>query len=163
VSLTPAWRARVVLAGTFAASVLFAVMPGPVWAEPFRPDWAGLVLIYWCIATPHRVGVGTGWLLGLLLDVLYGSLLGLHALGMALMAFITVKSHLRLRMFPRWQQSAAVLILLLIDQLIVLWIRGATGRAPESFSFWTPVVVGALIWPWLFVILRDLRRRGNID
>jgi rod shape-determining protein MreD len=162
-TLTPAGRARLVLYGTFAASVLFAIMPGPAWAEPFRPDWVGLVLVYWCIATPNRVGVGTGWVLGLVLDVLYGSLLGLHALGKALMAFAAVKAHLRLRMFPRWQQAAAVLVLLLLNQLLVLWIRGATGRPPENFSFWTPVIVGALIWPWLFVILRDLRRRGNID
>jgi len=43
-----------------------------------------------------------------------------------------------------------------------LWIRGAIGQAPETFIYWTPSVVGALLWPWLFVILRDLRRRGGL-
>ena len=53
--------------------------------------------------------------------------------------------------------------LLVANQLLVLWIRGAIGQAPETISYWTPSIVGALLWPWLFVILRDLRRRGDIS
>ena len=55
-------RRRATLIGTFAAAVILAIMPFPNWAEPFRPDWVGLVLIYWCLAIPDRVSVGTGWL-----------------------------------------------------------------------------------------------------
>ena len=153
---------RLTLFGTFAAAVILAIMPFPAWAEPFRPDWVGLVLIYWCLAMPERFSVGTGWLLGFLQDVLYGSLLGSNALAKTLVAFLTVRLHLQVRMFPRWQQAAAVLALLAANQLLVLWIRGAIGQAPETISYWTPSIVGALLWPWLFVILRDLRRRGGI-
>lgn len=156
-------RRRVTLIGSFAVAVLLAIMPFPIWAEPFRPDWVGLVLIYWCIAVPDRVSVGTGWLLGFIQDVLYGSLLGLNALGKTLVAFLAVRLHLKLRMFPRWQQAVSVLGLLAVNQLLVLWIRGAIGQAPETISYWTPSVVGALLWPWLFIILRDLRRRGGIS
>jgi rod shape-determining protein MreD len=120
------------------------------------------VLIYWCLAMPERTSVGTGWLLGFLQDVLYGSLLGSNALGKTLLAFLTVRLHLQLRMFPRWQQAVSIFGLLITNQLLVLWIRGAIGQAPETFIYWTPSVVGALLWPWLFVILRDLRRRGSI-
>ena len=153
---------RLTLFGTFAAAVILAIMPFPAWAEPFRPDWVGLVLIYWCLAMPERVSVGTGWLLGFLQDVLYGSLLGSNALGKTLVAFLTVRLHLQLRMFPRWQQAVSIFGLLIANQLLALWIRGAIGQAPETFIYWTPSVVGALLWPWLFVILRDLRRRGGI-
>jgi rod shape-determining protein MreD len=162
-TLSPQARSRLALAATFMVAILFAIMPGPTWAEAFRPDWVGLVLIYWCMALPGRIGVGTGWMLGLVMDVLYGALLGSNALAKTIMAFLTVKLHLQLRMFPRWQQAVAVLILLLIDQLLVLWIRGAAGREPETISYWTPSIVGMLAWPWLFVILRDLRRRANIN
>lgn len=155
-------RRRVTVLGTFAAAVILTAMPFPIWAEPFRPDWVGLVLIYWCLAMPERISVGTGWLLGFLQDVLYGSLLGSNALGKTLVAYLTVRLHLQVRMFPRWQQAVSVFGLLIINQLLVLWIRGAIGQAPETFSYWTPSVVGALLWPWLFVILRDLRRRGGI-
>ena len=161
-SPNPSARASVSVYTSFLIAILLAVMPLPLWAEPFRPDWVGLVLIYWCMAAPERVGVGTGWAAGLILDLLYGSLLGLHALGKALIAFLTIKLHLKLRMFPRWQQAVAVMALLLLNQLLVLWIRGMLGKAPASISYWTPSVVGMVIWPWLFVILRDLRRRGGI-
>jgi rod shape-determining protein MreD len=160
--LSPAMKSRLALVATFAVAVILSVMPGPGWAEPFRPDWVGLVLIYWCMATPSRIGVGTGWLLGLLQDVLFGSLFGSHAIAKALIAFITLKLHLQLRMFPRWQQAVTVLVLLVLNQLLVLWIRGLAGNAPETFIYWTPSIVGMLVWPWLFVILRDVRRRGNV-
>lgn len=153
---------RVTLIGSFTAAVLLAAMPFPVWAEPFRPDWVALVLIYWCLAIPERVSVGTGWLLGFIQDVLYGSLLGSNALAKTLVAFLAVRLHLQLRMFPRWQQAVSVFGLLIANQLLVLWIRGAIGHAPELISYWTPSIVGALLWPWLFVILRDLRRRSGI-
>lgn len=156
-------KGRLVLAATFVIAVLLAIMPGPVWAEPFRPDWVGLVLIYWVLAAPQRVAVGTGWTLGLVLDVLQGAILGSNALAKALVAFLALKLHLKLRMFPRWQQAVAVLILLLISQLLVLWIRGFVGRAPDTWVYWTPSIVGMLVWPWLFVVLRDLRRRYHIS
>ena len=160
--LGPDGRRRLTFFGTFAAALILAIMPFPKWAEAFRPDWVGLVLIYWCLAVPERVSVGTGWLLGLLQDVLYGSLLGSNALAKTLVAYLAVRLHLQIRMFPRWQQAAAVFALLTVNQLLVLWIRGAIGQEPETFSYWTPSVVGGLLWPWLFVILRDLRRRGGI-
>jgi rod shape-determining protein MreD len=161
-NLRPENRSRVSLYVSFLISLILAIMPLPLWAEAFRPDWVGMVLIYWCMAVPERVSVGHGWMLGLILDVLYGSILGLHALAKSLLAFITIKLHLKLRMFPRWQQAVAVFVLLLLNQLLVLWIRGMVGKAPESMSYWTPSIVGMVIWPWLFVILRDVRRRFNI-
>ena len=155
-------RSRITIAVTFIVALILNVMPGPVWAEQFRPDWAALILIYWCLATPTRVGVGSGWMVGLALDVLYGSLLGQNALAKALVAYLAVKFHLQLRMFPRWQQAVSVLILLAINQLVVVWIRGAVGQAPDSFSYWLSSIIGMLIWPWLFVILRDVRRRVHV-
>ncbi|HLE93567.1 MAG TPA: rod shape-determining protein MreD [Sulfuricaulis sp.] len=160
---SPDKRRRVTLIGTFSVALILTIMPFPVWAEPFRPDWVGLVLIYWCLAIPDRVSVGTGWLLGFLQDVLYGSLLGSNAIGKTLVAFLAVRLHLQLRMFPRWQQAVSVFGLLITNQLLVLWIRGAIGQAPETISYWTPSIVGALLWPWLFIILRDMRRRSAIS
>lgn len=153
---------RLVIGATFAVAVILSIVPGPAWSTVFRPDWVGLVLIYWVLAIPHRVGVGVGWLLGLILDVLYGSLLGQHALALALLAFLTLKLHLQIRMFPRWQQAVTVFVLLSLSHGLVLWIKGATGQAQASWSFWIPALVSMVIWPWLFVILRDLRRRAHI-
>ncbi|MHB8455252.1 MAG: rod shape-determining protein MreD [Acidiferrobacterales bacterium] len=156
-------RSRLVIGITFLVALILSILPGPDWAEPFRPDWVGLVLIYWCMATPQRVGVGAGWIVGLILDVLYGSLLGQQALAMTLLAFLTIKLHLQMRMFPRWQQAVTVLVLIAINHLLVLWVRDMVVHAPVQWSYWTSSVVSMLIWPWLFVILRDVRRRARVS
>lgn len=152
---------RALIGGTFAAAIILSIMPVPAWAEPFRPDWVALVLIYWCMTAPDRVGVASGWLVGLIMDVLYGSLLGQQALAKTLLAFLVLKIHLQLRMFPRWQQGVTVFVLIGLNQLLVVWIKGAIGQAPNSWAYWVQTVVSALIWPWLFILLRDLRRRAN--
>ena len=154
---------RLTLVATCTVAVILAIMPFPAWAEPFRPDWVGLVLIYWCLAMPERFSVGTGWLLGFIQDVLYGSLLGSNALGKTLLAFLTVRLHLQLRMFPRWQQAVVVLLLVIVNNLLVLWIKHLAGQAPSTWSYLTPSIVSMLLWPWLFVILRDIRRHGNVS
>ncbi len=161
--ISRAARGRLTIAASFLVALLLAIVPGPEWAEPFRPEWVGLVLIYWCIATPQRVGVGMGWLVGLILDVLYGSLLGQHALAKAVIAYLAVRFHPQLRMFPPWQQAVSVMVLVAINHLLVLWARELAEQTPVTWSHWTPSVVSMLIWPWLFVILRDIRRRAKLS
>jgi len=156
-------RSRLVIGITFLVALILAILPGPDWAEPFRPDWVGLVLIYWCMATPQRVGVGVGWTVGLILDVLYGSLLGQQALAKTLLAFLTLKLHLQMRMFPRWQQAVTVLVLVAINHLLVLWVKDLIVHTSVQWSYWTSSIVSMLIWPWLFVILRDVRRRAHVS
>ena len=155
-------RALIIAASLLVALVL-SILPWPVWTEQFRPDWVALVLIYWCIALPTRVGVGTAWSVGLMLDVLYGSMLGENALAKSLVAFLAVRFHLQLRMFPRWQQAVVVLLLVASNNLLVLWIKHLAGQAPSTWSYLTPSIVSMLLWPWLFVILRDIRRHGNVS
>jgi rod shape-determining protein MreD len=162
-SLSHNARSRLIIATSFLVALVLSILPWPVWTEQFRPDWVALVLIYWCMALPARVGVGTAWSAGLMLDVLYGSMLGENALAKSLIAFLTVRFHLQLRMFPRWQQAVVVLLLVIVNNLLVLWIKHLAGQAPATWSYLTPGIVSMLLWPWLFVILRDIRRHGNVS
>lgn len=151
-------RARLVIGLTFVVAFILVSLPGPAWLDQFRPDWVALVLIYWCLATPERVGVGIGWLSGLMLDVLFGSLLGQQAFAKTLIAFLTVKLHLRIRAYPRWQQAAMILLLLFLNQLLIYWLRDLVGTAPVQTGFWSTAIVGMVMWPWVFVLLRKVRR-----
>ena len=148
---------------SFVLALILTVLPLPDWAQSLRPPWAPMVLLYWCIAVPDRVGVGTGWTVGILVDVLTGSLLGQHALGLSVGAYIAVRLHQRIRLFPLWQQALTVLLLLLVERLLALWISGAAGRPPPPLWYWGPPVVGMFLWPWLFIILRDARRRFRVS
>lgn len=155
-------RGGLVILFTFALAFFLTVLPMPEWAREFRPTWCALVLIYWCLALPTRVGVGIAWLIGILLDISTGTLLGQHALGLAIIAFITIKLYQRARVAPLWQQSLSIFLLLLLENLITLLVQGTIGRPAMPQLFWVPPLVGMLLWPGIFVILRDLRRRFRI-
>lgn len=148
---------------SFIVAFLLMAMPLPDWALHWRPIWVALVLIYWCMAVPERVGVGVGWVLGLLMDVMQGTLLGQHALGMALIAFLAVQTHQRVRVFPVWQQAMLVCLMLAVYLVLLHWIRGMMGLPSQGWNHWLPALTSMLLWPWLFVILRDLRRRAHVS
>jgi rod shape-determining protein MreD len=151
-----------VIVSVFLLALGLAVMPLPVWAQDFRPQWVSLALIYWCMALPQRVSIGSAWSMGVLEDVLTGTLLGQHALGLTLVAYLTLKLHLRVRIFPLWQQSLVVLALLLVERLLGLWVIGATGQPTPTLWYWAPTLVGTLLWPWVYIVLRDVRRRFKV-
>jgi rod shape-determining protein MreD len=85
---------------TFIVGLMLTVMPLPESAEPFRPDWLALVVIFWAMQLPRTWSVGSAWFIGIVLDVSYGTLLGQHALALCLVAFATVRFHLLMRVFP---------------------------------------------------------------
>jgi len=86
-----------IIAITFLISLVLSILPMPESLQLYRIQWTALVLIYWCMAVPERVGVGAGFLVGLLLDILTGTLLGQHALGLSVISFITIKTYRRVR------------------------------------------------------------------
>ena len=134
-------------------------MPLPDWAVEFRPEWVTLVLIYWTITSPSKVGVTVAWFAGLLLDVSYGTLMGQHALGMVFVIYVIHLQHQRLRVASLLQQALVVLVLLFVKQLLTLWVDGMLGRAPGSWLYFMPSITSALLWPWIYLILRDLQRK----
>ncbi len=89
--------------------------------------------------------------------------MGAHALAFALVAFLTLKLHQRIRVFPLWQQALSVLMLLLLIRLVLYWINGLIGQPAADWVFWTPAVVGTLFWPVVFVFLREIRRRYRVQ
>ncbi len=147
---------------TFVAALMLQMLPLPDWAQTLRPDWVALVLIYWCIALPERIGVGYGWLAGLMLDVAQGSLLGQNALALAVMAYLAIRLHQRIRLFPLWQQAVSALLLVSLHLMLVLWIKGATEQSSETWAYWLSSLTSMLVWPPMFLILRGLRRAYRV-
>lgn len=143
---------------SFMAAFLLVLLPLPGWSTMYRPDWVVLVLIYWCLAMPDRIGPVAGWIVGLLVDITQANLLGLNALGMSLVGYLANRFHNRLRMFPWLQQAVAVLIMLLLYRALVGWILGFIGTSNLDYSYWVPCLIGMLAWPWLYLILRELCR-----
>ncbi len=151
-----------VLWGSLLAALLLTILPMPVAIEDFRPPWMALVLIFWSLTLPERVGVFTAFGAGLVLDVTTGALLGHHALGLAVIVYMMGELHQRVRTFPLWQQTLVVWVLLLLERLLYLWVLSATGQLTPTLYYWVPTFIGALLWPWVYAVLRDLGRRAGV-
>lgn len=156
-------QGRSVIYVTLFIGLVLSVWPLPEPLRPFWPAWPALILIYWGMALPHRINVGSFWAIGLLLDVLKGALLGEHAVALAVLAFVTSQWHLQVRVFPVHQQVLVVAMLLALYEFLLFWIRGIVGIDQPLMHSVTPVVMGALLWPWLFFLLRGLRRRHLVS
>jgi len=147
---------------TFVLAMILTIMPLPEFIRAYRPEWVALVLIYWCIAIPTKVNIGVAWIAGLFIDVLTGTLLGQHALALAVIAFVAVKLHKQIRVYPLWQQALSVFTMIALGQLLIVWIKGIVGESPQTWIYWAPSITSAIIWPWVFVFLRGLRRSYRI-
>lgn len=147
---------------TLVIALLLTILPLPPMAEDLRPQWVAMTLIFWALALPERVGVFWAFGVGLVLDVATGTLLGHHALGLSVVAYVAVELHPRVRIFSLWQQALFVWILLILERLLALWVLGATGQPMPSLTYWGATFAGLLLWPWLQVVLRDLARRVGV-
>ena len=148
---------------SFFLAYLLAIVPFPDWAMNYRPEWVAMVLIYWVVALPYRVGIGSAWFAGLVLDILKGSVLGLNAVGLVIVAYVTLSLHLRFRMFSSLQQAGLVLVLIGINLFLCHWLGIMTGYTSASdMMFIMGALTSAVLWPALFQILRQTRRSFEV-
>lgn len=140
----------VLLALLVALSLEVAPLPASV--DILRPPWMALTLIFWSMRQPGRFGVGVAWTMGLVLDVLTGSVLGQHALMLALSTYLTITFYQRLRVFPIWQQTLAVTGIISLYTLIGFWIDGMTSDLDGGVLRLMPIVSGLIVWPPLYWI-----------
>ena len=130
-------------------------------AEPvssYRPDFLAIVLLYWCIQEPRFVGVGTAWMVGLVMDVGDATIFGQHALAYAMLAYSAEFFRRRVLRFPLWQQAVQVAVLLVFCALLVLLVRFVGGAALPKWSYLLSPLVGALLWPLASVLLQTPQR-----
>jgi rod shape-determining protein MreD len=142
-----------------AAALLLMLMPLPAMIQPLKPYWPALVLLYWSLEATDRVSVGLAFGVGLAADLLNGALLGDQALRLAVLVFIVLRFRSRLRFFPMWQQALAVWLLLLNNHVLQALIRAFAGDSPMPALSWAAPAVGALVWPFVFLLLDDVNTR----
>ena len=149
----PRWPIWVVL----LAAISLEVLPLPQFTDSLRPPFAAIAVIYWTMMWPRRFGLGATFIVGLVLDVLHGALLGQNALALSIVAYLTLRFHLQIRIFPMWQLTMTVFALLTINAFIQFWIDGVAGVASAGISRWTQVMVGAVLWPPLMAVMDRVR------
>jgi rod shape-determining protein MreD len=145
-----------------ALSLLLAFGAGllPLGRLPGVPDLLAVVLVFWNVHQPRRVGIGVAFVLGLMMDVNDGALLGQHALAYTLLSYAAIAMHRRLLWFGLASQAVQVLPLFIGAHLASLLIRLAAG---DMFPGWTLLLAPlgeALLWPLVTVLLLAPQRRA---
>lgn len=150
----PAWLSLFIAVG-------LVILPLPDGMAPYRPAWVSLAIIYWTMMWPRVFGLGAAWCMGLALDLLQGELLGQHALALAVIAYLTLRFHLQIRIFPLWQLTMTVFALLAIEAFILFWIDGVAGNPSIGWARWMQVIAGTVVWPVAMAILDRTRESAE--
>lgn len=141
---------------TILVSMMLAITPLPESVQWLRPDFVALTLIYWSMMQPRHFSIGTAWVTGILIDVMQGTLLGQHAMTLAIIVFITIQFHLRIRVFPTWQKTATVLALIALGQFMLFWTNGVIGLSTSAGDYLGPVLSSTLLWPVVAGLLNGI-------
>ena len=132
----------------------------PLGRHPAQPDLLALVLVFWNVHQPRRVGVGVAFVFGLLTDVHQGALLGQHALAYTLMSFGAISIHRRLLWFGLAEQALQVLPLFLAAHCVSLIVRMVAGGMFPGWELLLAPLIEALLWPVVTALLLAPQRRA---
>ena len=146
---------------TVLVALILTLVELPEAIRPARPHLLLLLVIYWSLSSPRAAGLMFAWLCGLALDVLTGKILGQHAVAFLLIAFLTHKFQLRMRVFPIYHQTLTVFMLTAVYEFVVFWIDGIIGPAITTWARWIPVFTSALLWPLLVAVMDTWNRRAR--
>lgn len=151
-----------VIVASFIGALILDFLPWP--DVMLAPDFVALTLAFWCVRQPRRVGLATGFVLGLLVDAGNGVLLGQHALAYSALAFAAIGLSRRILWFDMPGQMLHVLLLLEGAQAVALGVRLAAGAEFPGPALFIGPAAATLLWPvvsWL--LLLPQRRPALLD
>lgn len=143
---------------SLAVSMLLAVLPVSPPYHWFRPEWTAMVIIFWSVSTPGRVGIGVAWLAGLVLDGVQGVTLGQNALGLAVIAYVAGVLHQRIRHFALLQQAGMVFVLVGLYLLLCYWVQSLASTSAKNLYFLGGALSSTLLWPWFAWLMQSYKR-----
>ncbi len=149
---------RILLPANFSfilLSLLVALLLNliPAGRIPGIPDWMALVLAFWSVREPLKIGMTSGFVFGLVMDVAHGSVMGQHALAYVLLTFLASSLSRRILWFPLVQQALHLLPLLLVTQVVMVVARMLGGADFPGWAYFLSSLISALLWPPLNYVL----------
>ena len=141
------------------AALLLQLVELPEVLAAARPMWLPLFLAYWALTEPRVSVLVGGFLLGLASDVLFGSVLGEHALALVIVAYMVTRLRVIFALFPLWQATLALIPAWTLYAFTLFWIDGATQHQADPWLRWLPIVATTLFWPLVYSTLETLLGR----
>ena len=131
---------------------------------PGIPDFVALVLVFWGIHQPRRVGIGLAFFMGLMMDVNDATLFGENALAYTLLSYFAITFHRRVMWFPISTQAVHVFLLLMATQAVQALVQYLVNGRTPGWLYFLESVIGAAIWPLItWLLLAPQRRAVNRD
>jgi rod shape-determining protein MreD len=140
------------------AAMLVSMLP--LGRTPWMPDLLALVLVFWSVHQPLRVGIGAAFMFGLAMDVHQAALLGQHALAYTALSYFAITMHRRLLWFTVPSQAVQVLPLFAAAHAIELAIRMLSGGIFPGLTVLLAPVIECLLWPLVSIVLLAPQRRA---
>ncbi len=148
----------VFIGASLVAALAFNMLPlGHV---PWMPDALVVLLAFWCVHQPLRVGMGMAFLLGLCMDVQQSALLGQHALAYTILLYGTSRTHRRVLWFRPGQQSLQMVGLFVVAHVVLLLVGMLAGGVFPGWSMVVAPVLEAMLWPLASWVLLAPQRRA---
>ncbi len=164
--MNPARGGWLILASLGCAMVLAIVhLPEtwPQWLGWLRPEWVSLVVFFWVMELPHRLGLISAWLLGLGVDILYADPLGLNGAVLAGITYIVWRFYERLRMYSVVQQASVVFVLLLASEAVRMVVRDLAWDRGWTWGIAVPALTSTLLWPIVYRVLQRFRLQFRVE
>jgi len=150
-----------VFLSSFVALVLMLIqLPASLFY--FWPDWIALVVVYWALIAPDRVGPFVGFVIGTVLEVLFVRKFGVLGLGLATLAFIVNSTHQQLRVLSMWQQMILVALFVGVFKLLTGWLYGLVTDFTITREYWYSLLGCLVVWPFAYILLQELRRIARV-
>ncbi len=157
-------KTTTVITISFVLALLLEIIPISSLANWIRPEWVLLVLIYWVMMLPDKVGVSIAFILGLFMDLIKGTLLGAHALAFVIIAYLFTRFCPRMRLLPLWQQVVVIFLFLFVYKTFQFWVWGLSGvgETVGRGMYWLSSITSAIIWPLVYTLLKAYQNRYKV-
>lgn len=132
---------------TFLAAWVLMILPIPNEWQKYTPEWLMLVVIYWIFTRSQFVGITIAWCAGLVMDLLYGGVLGQYALSMMTVAFFARFLRYRIRFMPTWERWLMMFILFAVGECILFLVQWTIGHPHRIIYYLIPVLSSLIVWP----------------
>ena len=147
----------------FIIALVLEIAPWPASLQSFKPAWLVLVLMYWVLSIPTKVSIGCAFILGVIWDLVLGSILGVHALVLSVFAYLIAINHLILRNMSLWMQSILVILFIFALRLGIFLIELLLHSAYFNWQEIFGAIASGLLWPWIFLLLRKVQQQLHLQ
>ena len=145
------------------AALVLQLIELPSLLAAARPMWLPLLLAYWALREPRVSALLPAFVFGLMLDVLFGTMLGQHALGLVIVVYFVARLRGIFVLFPLWQATLALIPAWFLFSFLMFWLDGITAHRADTWLRWLPVLSTSLFWPLVYTVMELVREPAEDD